>query len=77
MAGPKNVGKGVVLWETRDVSCTCRGVARGYVEIRLTAGAVTLEREVFADAEAAALFAGNKMCDLYPQLGLSTWAHLA
>jgi hypothetical protein len=75
MAGPKSA-HGVVLWQTADVSCTCRGFARGFVEIRLTAGAVTLDRKVFTDAETAARFAGGKMCTFNPEIGLFNWTHV-
>ena len=51
----------VTLWSVGAVSCACLTLDDGQVEICLLANGVTLERRLFADTEAAAQFAIEKM----------------
>ena len=62
MAGDeRSPRKRVVLWEKPPVTCTCRILATGEVEICIACKDVELHCEVFSEPEAAARFALEKM----------------
>jgi hypothetical protein len=56
-----SVRREVLLWEKPPLSCTCRTLDNGHVEVSLASGDVEIHREVFTDSEEAARFALDKM----------------
>jgi hypothetical protein len=57
----RSIRHGVVIWEQRDLRCTCLSFSPDRIEIRLVMNGVIVDRKVFADAGAAAAFALDKM----------------
>lgn len=53
--------KHVLLWEKPPISCTCRSLDNGHIEVCLASASVEIHREVFSDSEEAARFAIIKM----------------
>jgi hypothetical protein len=51
------VRNGLVLWKTKDLTCTCLTVAFDHIEICLFVGGLLISREVFTDANAATQYA--------------------
>lgn len=52
---------GVVLWHAGEMACNCLTVSDDHVEITLTLEGVQMERAVFPNDAAAAVFALAKM----------------
>lgn len=50
-----------VVWEKRNLRCTCLSVSPNHIEICLILDSLVVERQVFQDAGAAAAFALDKM----------------
>lgn len=55
------LGRAVVLWQKSPLSCTCRTLDDGRIEICVISDGVTIERMVFTDAASAARHASEKM----------------
>ena len=51
----------VVLWQQGVAACICQRVAPDRIEIQLVIADVTIQRQRFADVDAAAQFALDKM----------------
>jgi hypothetical protein len=56
-----SVEQRLVVWEKRNLRCTCLRVSPNHIEMCLTVGSVVVERQVFQDASAASAFALDKM----------------
>jgi hypothetical protein len=52
---------GVVVWEKRGVSCTCLTHTCDHIEICLVVNDGMVDRQQFADADAASRYAIEKM----------------
>jgi hypothetical protein len=50
-----------VLWQHGGMTCTCRTHREDWIEIHLVVAGVVVERKFFADQEAAAGYAIEKM----------------
>lgn len=61
--GRVSIPKGVVLWETALVRCTCVHGAHDHIEVTLTMEGAIIHQEVFADHGSATDFAIAKMRD--------------
>jgi hypothetical protein len=54
-------GRGVVLWEKGNISCTCNIAANNLIEITLCVNDRPIHRQWFTDGESASDYALAKM----------------